>query len=106
MFAAQGIAAGSLIGVYPLLILSAEDTATLKQTRLYHYVFYVDEDAGGAIRAAVAFGDISMCNHSPAANAEFEIDAARMEVILSAARDIQQGEEILIDYQDFADIAI
>lgn len=106
LFASQSIPKGGLIGTYPLLILSVDDTAALKSTRLYHYVFYIDEDAEGAIRAAVAFGDISMCNHSPDANAEFEIDAAAMEVTLSAARPIAQGEEILIDYEDFADEAV
>ncbi len=106
LFANQRIAAGGLIGVYPLLILSANDTAAIKATRLYHYVFYVDEDDSGAIRAAVAFGEISMCNHSPSANAEFEIDPAAMQVVLSAAREIMPDEEILIDYQEFAEIAI
>lgn len=106
LFASRPIPEGAVIGVYPLLVLSHEDTATLKSTRLYHYVFYVDEREDGAIRAAVAFGEISMCNHSPDANAEFDVDAAAQTVTLTAATDLLPGTEILIDYQEFAEEAL
>ncbi len=106
LFAATEIPEGAEIGVYPLLILSPEDTEALKVTRLYHYVFYVDERADGAMRAAVAFGAISMCNHDPAANAEFVVDAAAQTVTLSARTVIPAGDEILIDYEEFADEAL
>ena len=106
LFASGRIAAGTVIGVFPLLILSHEDTAHLKATRLYHYVFYVDERADGAVRCAVAFGEISMCNHSPEANAGFEVDADAQTVTLTALTDIASDAEILIDYQDFAEEAL
>ncbi|MBY9067107.1 SET domain-containing protein-lysine N-methyltransferase [Hyphomonas sp. WL0036] len=106
LFASTDIPAGTLIGVYPLLILSHEDTEHLKATRLYHYVFYVDERADGAIRAAVAFGNISMCNHSRDANSDFIVDAAAETVTLTTRIALQEGAEILIDYEDFADEAI
>jgi uncharacterized protein len=106
LFASGRIAAGSVIGVFPLLILSHEDTERLKATRLYHYVFYVDEPADGAVRCAVAFGEISMCNHSPDANAGFEVDADAQTVTLTALTDIASDAEILIDYQDFAEEAL
>ncbi|WP_291202012.1 SET domain-containing protein-lysine N-methyltransferase [Hyphomonas sp.] len=106
LFASGRIAAGSIVGVFPLLILSHEDTAHLKATRLYHYVFYVDERSDGAVRCAVAFGEISMCNHSPDANAGFEVDADAQTVTLTALTDIASDAEILIDYQDFAEEAL
>lgn len=106
LFASGRIAPGAVIGVYPLLVLSHEDTAHLKATRLYHYVFYVDERADGAARCAVAFGEISMCNHSPDANAGFEVDAVAQTVTLTALTDIASDAEILIDYQDFAEEAL
>jgi SET domain-containing protein len=106
LFAAAALKAGTRIGVYPLLILSHEETAAIKSSRLYHYVFYVDERADGAIRAGVAFGEISMCNHSPEANAVFLIDAGAQTVTLTAARDLAAGDEILIDYEDFAEEAL
>ncbi len=106
MFAATHIPAGALLGVYPLLILSHEDTERIKPTRVYHYVFYVDERADGAIRAAVAFGEISMCNHSPDANADFFVDAEAETVTLTSRIALKAGDEILIDYEDFAEEAI
>ena len=106
LYAAATLAAGSKIGVWPALILSAEDTDKVKTTRLYHYVFFVDETAAGAMRAAVAFGPISMCNHSTDPNAEFEVDAGNATVTLIASRSINAGDEILIDYGDFATEAV
>ena len=105
-YAAQRIPSGTPIGTYPRLILSEADTAQVKGTRLYHYVFYIDENAEGAMRAAVAFGPISMCNHSPEANAVFAVNADDSTVTLSAGKDIAAGAEILIDYGDFADEAV
>jgi hypothetical protein len=106
LFASGRIPEGAEIGVYPLLILSTDDTEQLKTTRLYHYVFYVDETAGGAVRCAVAFGDISMCNHSVDPNAGFDIDADARTVTLTALSDIAPETEILIDYEDFAEQAL
>ncbi len=106
LFAARAIPEGAEIGVYPLLILGVDDTERLKATRLYHYVFYVDETPGGAVRCAVAFGEISMCNHSPDANAGFEVDADAQTVTLTALSDIAPDTEILIDYEDFAEEAL
>ena len=106
LFASTDIPAGALLGVYPLLVLSHEDTEQIKSTRVYNYVFYVDEREDGAVRAAVAFGKISMCNHSPQANADFSVDAAAETVTLTTRIALKAGDEILIDYEDFADEAI
>ncbi len=102
LFAAVSFEAGDLIATYPLLILSQEDTAAIRGTQIHHYVFYVDENDQGQMRAAVAFGLISMCNHSPEANAEFTVDADAQTVTLSAGTNIPLDAEILIDYEEFA----
>ena len=103
LFAAIAMNPGDVIAVYPLLVLSQEDTATVRSTLLHHYVFYVDENEAGDMRAAVAFGEISMCNHSPKANADFAVDAVAQTVTLSANQAIRPGDEVLIDYEDFAE---
>ena len=54
-------------------------------------------------RATVAFGLISMCNHSVEANADFTVDPAAQTVTLSARTPILADAEILIDYEEFAD---
>jgi len=103
LFAVAPISSGQTIAVYPLLVLSHEDTAKLRSTLLHHYVFYVDETDDGTMRAAVAFGEISMCNHSSDANADFVVDGEAQTVTLSARQLLQPGDEILIDYEDFAE---
>ena len=103
LFAVAPISSGQTIAVYPLLVLSHEDTAKLRSTLLHHYVFYVDETDDGTMRAAVAFGEISMCNHSVEANADFTVDPAAQTVTLSARTPILADAEILIDYEEFAD---
>ena len=102
LFAAVSFEAGDLIATYPLLVLSQDDTAAIRGTQIHHYVFYVDENDQGQMRAAVAFGLISMCNHSPEANAEFTVDADAQTVTLSASTNIPLDAEILIDYEEFA----
>lgn len=106
LYAVRKIPAGTKIGTWPVLILTEEDTARVRHTRLYHYVFFVDETPDGRMRTAVAFGAIAMCNHSIGANAVFDVAPEEATVTLSAARDIEADEEILIDYGDFASEAV
>lgn len=106
LFAARAFAAEELIGEYPLLILSIEDVQQIRGTRIHDYLFFVDEDEDEQMRAGVAFGPISLCNHDDDANARFEVQIAAETVRLIAVRPIGEGEEIFIDYVDFAEIAL
>ena len=101
LFAGRGFRTGDVLGAWPLLILSREDTAAIRNTRLYHYVFFVDEDDAQQMRAGVAFGLISMCNHDASPNAAFTVNAEAEEVVLCAVRDLAPGDEVFIDYGDF-----
>lgn len=106
LFARRSISAGERLGTFPILILSPDDSNTVRSTLLYHYVFHVDETEDQGQRLAVAFGMISMCNHNPEANTVFSIDADAEELILESAKAIAVGEEIFIDYGDFAGEAV
>jgi hypothetical protein len=106
LFASAAIAEGTQLAQCPLLILSCDDTASLSATRLHHYVFWIRDEPDGRPVHAVAFGVISMCNHSRAPNAAFSVDAEAETVTLTARTNIAQGNEILIDYGDFADQAV
>ena len=103
LFATADIPKGAHLARVPLLILSAQDTAHTRQTRLHHYVFHVRDEPDGKPVHAVAFGVISMCNHASPANAAFHVDETAQEVLLTAACDLSAGTEIFIDYGDFAD---
>ena len=105
LFAGRKLTSGETIGVYPLLILDMDEIDALKKTRLFHYVFFIDEPEPERMRAAVAFGAISMRNHARDANAAFSSDAAKQIVTLKSRKPISPDEEIFIDYEDFADEA-
>ena len=102
LFAAISFDTGDRIAIYPLLILDHEDSAAIRNTLIGHYVFHIDEDPDGRARTAVAFGPISMCNHSPDANADFQIDVETQSISLTARKPIARDAEILIDYEDYA----
>ena len=103
LFARGYVSAGGVIGVFHLLMLPADELQALRATRVYHYVFDTGEDADGWQTCGLALGEISFCNHSAAANARFVVDAEARTVTLSAARAIAAGDEIFIDYEEFAD---
>ncbi|WOI52394.1 SET domain-containing protein [Parvularcula sp. LCG005] len=103
LFARNALSTDDIIGIYPMIILSADDVEKIHDTPVYHYIFYVDDEADGRLRAAIVFGDLSMCNHSTSANARFHVDAPSRTVTLIANSDIAADEEILIDYEEFAE---
>ncbi len=106
LFAVKAVPAGQCLAVSPLLILEADEVEALKATRLYHYVFHVADLPDGRMQAGVAFGPVSLCNHSSAPNAAFRVDGISASVVLTSIRAIWAGEEILIDYGDFAGEAV
>ncbi len=97
LFAGAPIAAGDLVTSASVLVLPPEETAHTDQGLMRHYVFDWTPDAP-TTQYAVAFGEISFCNHSATPNCRFELDRASLCVRLYAARDLKQGEELTIDY--------
>ena len=103
LFAARAFQAGQALSVCPLLILSPDEVDALKATQVYNYIFHVADTPDGRMQAGVAFGPISLCNHSTVPNATFQVNGAEGYVVLTSTRAIRAGEEILIDYGDFAE---
>ncbi len=97
LFAGTDIAAGDLVTSASVLVLPPEQTVHIDQGLLRHYVFDWTPDAA-TTQYAVAFGEISFCNHSATPNCRFELDRERLCVRLYAARDLSPGEELTIDY--------
>jgi hypothetical protein len=97
LVAAERIGLAEVIEENLCLPLSVEDSATVRATRLRHYVyFWVDES--GADELALAMGNLSFCNHSARPNATIELDRERGVVALRATRPIEAGAEVTIDY--------
>jgi hypothetical protein len=97
LFAGAAIAAGDLVTSASVLVLPPGETAHVDGCAMRHYVFDWTPEAE-TTQYAVAFGEISFCNHSAAPNCRFELDRERLCIRLYAARDIGPGEELTIDY--------
>jgi SET domain-containing protein len=92
VFAGSPYRRGEVIEVCPVIRLPAGPPAD----GLEHYVFKWGV-AGDELAVALGYG--SLYNHSPTPNATFATRLARGEVVLRAARDVTEGEQIVIDYQ-------
>jgi SET domain-containing protein len=97
LFAGSAIPRGTLITSASLLLVPLEDTDRVRDSHLHNYVFDWTPDATTS-QYAVAFGEISFCNHSVQPNCIFELDRERLCVCLYAGRDVEPGEELTIDY--------
>jgi SET domain-containing protein len=97
LFAGGDIAAGDLVTSASVLLIPPEQTAHVDEGLMRHYVFDWTPEAA-TTQYAVAFGEISFCNHSATPNCRFELDRERLCVRLYAARDVKTGEELTIDY--------
>lgn len=90
--AARRILGGELIESAPVVLVPACETAKLDGTVLDHYVY---DWADGL---AIALGNGSIYNHSYTPNAIYarRLDTRALEY--TALRDIDEGEEVLINY--------
>lgn len=96
VFAVEKIAAGELIEQCPVVALEdPKDRSRLRKTGLVNYYFLWGEKRD---HAAICLGWGAVYNHSFTPNARFEkfIDDRRMD--FTALRDIEAGEEILVNY--------
>ncbi|MDZ4761714.1 MAG: SET domain-containing protein-lysine N-methyltransferase [Alphaproteobacteria bacterium] len=102
-FAVNRIKHGELFHVAHLLVFDCSQSRAVNATVAGHYVFYIadcpepDCDVTG-----LAMSPISFVNHRRPCNASFEVSATDRTVSFTALRDIEKGEEITIDYGDFA----
>jgi uncharacterized protein len=100
LFALTDIPKGSLILESQAVILQGDDCKKLDDMSLWIYRFALGDEY------AIVFGDISFCNHSPAANAV--VSWTRQEgnsatASLAALTDIPKNSEIVINYTDIRD---
>lgn len=99
------IAAGQLIERSPVLVIPATDRDAVDRTIIFTYVFMwehntTEEDLYSHTgRSAIALGFTSLLNHSYTPNCEFIRHIDDFVIDLVALRDIQEGEELTIDYQ-------
>ena len=92
--AIEPIHRGELIEASPVIPLRAAD-ALAKGHALFDYAFAWETQP---FAEAIALGMVSLANHSPHPNASLAPDYRAKTLRLVALRDIEEGEEITIDY--------
>ncbi len=95
VFAQKNFEEGEIIEVCPVIVLPAEEVNTLELTQLYSYYFAWGPDSE---EAAIALGYGSLYNHSYTPNARYEKDFEKGILKYISIRNIQEDEEITINY--------
>lgn len=98
LLAAQPIGRGQLIDAAPVVVFSSKDACQIDQTPLFDYYFRWLGNIKDGGSGAIAFGLVSLCNHSPEPNATVRANYSDKTLELYAAADIAAGEEITIRY--------
>lgn len=94
VIATEKIKKGTVIERCPALIYPKKPEI-IEQTVFEYYVFDWDED-----HEAMALGYGSLYNHSYERNVSVDFDYAKKEIVFSASREIEIGEELFINYND------
>ncbi len=95
VFTNEGIAAGEIIEVSPVIVMRKEDRLHLDQTLLHDYIFEWGETKA---QCAMALGFIPIYNHSYYSNCEYFMDFEDETIFVKTVRAIEKGEELTINY--------
>ena len=95
VFTNEGIAAGEIIEVSPVIVMRKEDRLHLDQTLVHDYIFEWGETK---VQCAMALGFIPIYNHSYYSNCEYFMDFEDETIFVKTVRAIEKGEELTINY--------
>lgn len=95
VFTSSIIPSGTVIEIAPVIVMEAGDRVLLDQTLLHDYIF---EWGANKTQCCMALGYVPVYNHSYASNAEYEMDYDSNTIKITTVRDIDQGDEIFINY--------
>jgi len=95
VFTEEAIAAGTLIELAPVVVMSAEDRLHLDKTLLHDYIFEWGKEKD---QCAMALGLVSVYNHSYQANCDYGMYYNKQSISIISVRDIRAGEELFINY--------
>ncbi len=95
VFSSKPIAAGTIIEVSPVIVLSQEERVLLDQTLLHDYIFIWGPEEK---ECCIALGYLSLYNHDYKSNAEYVMDFPRQTIRITAVRHIKKDAEIFINY--------
>ena len=95
VFTSEALAAGMLIEVAPVIVMSGEERKLLDQTLLHDYIFEWGDDREDC---CMALGYVPMYNHSYESNCTYETDFDNQQIRVTTVRAIAAGEELFINY--------
>lgn len=95
VFTSQFIHSGTIIEIAPVIVMEAADRVFLDQTLLHDYIF---EWGTGKNQICMALGYVPIYNHSYKSNCIYEMDYENNTINIIAIRDVEQGEELFINY--------
>ena len=96
VFAARAFTVGEVVEECPVVLFRKSYEALHKELKTI--VFHWERPEGSAATQALALGYGSLYNHSNPANLRYETDGACLVLRLIAARDVEAGEELTINY--------
>ncbi len=98
VFAAKSFLPGELIEACPAIFLPMKEFEHIKKTKLYFYFYeYSNKEF------AIVLGYGSLYNHSFIPNAQFRFNYRQRIMNIRAIKPINQDEEIMINYNHYAD---
>lgn len=102
VFPSVDLSAGTLIERSPVLVLDEQESALANKTALHDYLFSWKE--GGRARTAVAWGYLSLYNHSPESNCAYAMEYRLGTLRIETLRPIPAHTELTVNYNgDFDD---
>ncbi|GLR16449.1 SET domain-containing protein-lysine N-methyltransferase [Portibacter lacus] len=93
MYTAEPIYKDDIIESCPVILIPETEKDRIHKSTLHDYYFVWP--AGGI---AIALGYGSLYNHNKDPNAEIIFDLDEHEIVIQAIKDIEPGDEVLIDY--------
>ena len=97
VFARHKIKKGEIVERCPIIEISKNDTAAVRDSFLVTYFVYFGKNKE---KIAVALGFWSIYNHSYKPNAEYKIKPNNKVIEFTAISDINKGDEITFNYSN------
>jgi uncharacterized protein len=95
VFTREPLKARTIIEIAPVIVMSGKDRIFLDQTLLHDYIFEWGEKRD---QCCMALGYVPLYNHSYSSNCEYEMNFRKHIITIKTVRDIEAGEELLINY--------
>jgi len=95
VFTSKAIKKDAEIERSPVIILNQTERKLVEKTLLYNYIF---EWGPKSLQCCVAFGFVSVYNHSYTSNCEYEMHFSEKTISIKTIRHIKAGEELFLNY--------